>query len=142
MADTHMKTHERPENEYGNMIISETLEDASLLGDAWNLELALRERLGLEETPEYMSEYYVWVEQVSTNRILIETADGRIGWAPKEAEEGNAIFIVSGATVPVVLRPAEHGRYKLVGACYLHGIMDGEFVSGRYANKHETIALT
>jgi hypothetical protein len=49
-----------------------------------------------------------------------------------------------GATVPFVLRPVGLERYKLVGACYVHGIMDGETIIGLNSGEYklENITLT
>jgi hypothetical protein len=54
---------------------------------------------------------------------------------PKGMKEGDIVFVLSGGTMPFLLRPAgkrhipnrgEEECYELVGDCYLHGIMDGE----------------
>lgn len=48
------------------------------------------------------------------------------GTIPDEAEEGDLIAIFFGLGIPFVLRPLAGDTYKLVGPCYVHGIMDGE----------------
>jgi hypothetical protein len=54
------------------------------------------------------------------------------GLAPPETKEGDAIYILFGCSVPVVLRkvpsPRRRGidRYTFIGECYVHGMMDGE----------------
>lgn len=48
------------------------------------------------------------------------------GTIPSEAEEGDLIAIFFGLGIPFVLRPLARGTYKLIGPCYVHGIMDGE----------------
>jgi hypothetical protein len=144
IADTKPDSRKRPDDTYGEQIISLTISSSSLLNHSQNLYVKNRDYLEPEETPNFLLEYYAWAVQSSMNRVLIETADERIGWAPREAEEGDCIFVFLGATVPFVLRPVGLGRYKLVGACYVHGIMDGETIislnSGEY--KLENITLT
>ncbi|ERF76469.1 hypothetical protein EPUS_06131 [Endocarpon pusillum Z07020] len=54
------------------------------------------------------------------------TDNGRLGWTPDPAQEGDLICIFYGAKVPHVLRPCGDGRYRLLGGAYLHGMMDGE----------------
>ena len=44
---------------------------------------------------------------------------------PITALAGDEIVIFSGSKVPIVVR-AEGDRYKLLGPCYVHSIMDGE----------------
>jgi hypothetical protein len=38
------------------------------------------------------------------------------------------LCILPSVSVPLVLRTREDIRYNLVGACYIHGIMNGELV--------------
>ncbi|KAH0558512.1 hypothetical protein GP486_004829 [Trichoglossum hirsutum] len=54
------------------------------------------------------------------------TGKGYLGTVPSEAEEGDLTVIFFGLGVPFVLRPLTGGTYKLIGPCYIHGIMDGE----------------
>ncbi len=55
--------------------------------------------------------------------------------APDEARESDEIAVFFGHPVPYVVRraggPDEHGReqFRLVGHCYVHGIMDGELAA-------------
>lgn len=39
--------------------------------------------------------------------------------------EGDCITVLTGGRTPFLLRPVG-GQYRLVGHCYVHGIMDGE----------------
>lgn len=46
---------------------------------------------------------------------------------PGLAREGDVIAVVYGCSIPLLLRrPIEGGGYRLVGKCYVHGVMDGE----------------
>mgnify|MGYP003623022304 CR=1 FL=1 len=49
-----------------------------------------------------------------------------MGMYPNNMQQGDIIFALMGANVPFVLREAENGRYRLVGECYIHGVMYGE----------------
>jgi len=50
---------------------------------------------------------------------------------PDKAEEGGLIAILFGLGVPfVVRRVGNDSHFKLIGHCYIHGIMDGELVDG------------
>lgn len=56
---------------------------------------------------------------------------GLIGSFPGHTRAGDSIVVLLGGELPVVLRPldgAENG-FELVGTCYVHGIMDGEWVA-------------
>ncbi|KAH6681304.1 heterokaryon incompatibility protein-domain-containing protein [Halenospora varia] len=62
---------------------------------------------------------------VSRNRRLITTLEGYVGHAPREVKRGDAIYVLPGCKVPVVLRNIG-GQYHLLGECYVHGIMNEE----------------
>jgi hypothetical protein len=66
-------------------------------------------------------------------RRIFVTKKGYFGIGPAELEEGDEIYILAGGKLPLVLRPLPKSRprtFELVGDCYVHGIMDGEAVSG------------
>ena len=54
------------------------------------------------------------------------TEKGYFGTVPGEAEEEDLIVIFFGLRIPFVLRSSLEGTYKLIGPCYVYGIMDGE----------------
>jgi hypothetical protein len=69
------------------------------------------------------------------------TGKGSLGSAPSAVREGDKIFIAEGSDVPLILRPVEElpgwnptsantsrPYYRLVGLCYLDGVMEGEAV--------------
>ncbi|KAF2097552.1 HET-domain-containing protein [Rhizodiscina lignyota] len=51
---------------------------------------------------------------------------GRMCMVPDAAEPGDLLCILFGAQTPFVLRPFKPGVYRLIGECYVHGVMDGE----------------
>jgi Heterokaryon incompatibility protein (HET) len=62
-------------------------------------------------------------------RRFLTTRRGYVGIGPGYAERYDKICILFGCKVPVVLRP--QGRsYRLVGECYIHGVMQGEAMKG------------
>ena len=58
----------------------------------------------------------------------------RLGLAPPSAEKGDIICVLFGCSVPVLLRPSttkgREDEFTFIGECYLHGMMDGEAISG------------
>lgn len=62
------------------------------------------------------------------NRRLGGTASGYIGLFPEHARTGDGVFVLKGCHVPVVLRSRRDDKFKFVGECYVHGIMEGEAV--------------
>lgn len=64
---------------------------------------------------------------LSNQRTFFASEEGRIGWVPGTARAADRIFVLKGMRVPVVMAPLEEsGWWRLVGACYVHGLMDGE----------------
>lgn len=59
-------------------------------------------------------------------RRMIRTEKGLLGLALENTQAGDKIFLVDGATTPIILRRSslDDGTYELVGDCYLHGYMD------------------
>ena len=46
--------------------------------------------------------------------------------AALQVKAGDTVPIMLGAPVPHVSQPLSNGNFKLVGECYIHGVMDGE----------------
>ncbi|OQN95218.1 hypothetical protein B0A48_18716 [Cryoendolithus antarcticus] len=62
-------------------------------------------------------------------RRLAGTSQGLVGLMPADVEIGDIVAIIVGAESPMLLRPgSEGGAYKIVGECYVYGIMDGEMI--------------
>ncbi|GJC97750.1 heterokaryon incompatibility protein [Colletotrichum higginsianum] len=62
------------------------------------------------------------------HRRFGRTENGRIGWLPPIAEEGDFICVFDGMELPYAIRPASDGRYLLLGECIILGLMSGEAV--------------
>lgn len=60
------------------------------------------------------------------NRRLVKTEKGYIGLAGMNVGCGHDIFVCEGGKFPLVVKKDNRGRLRLVGDCYVHGIMGGE----------------
>ena len=60
-------------------------------------------------------------------RAFIVTQRRFLGFALQDVRPGDVVCVVRGSLKPLILRQLPHGRYELVGECYVHGIMDGSF---------------
>ncbi|KAK3319453.1 heterokaryon incompatibility protein-domain-containing protein [Apodospora peruviana] len=83
--------------------------------------------------------YANWATTISMQMKRCGTVKGYIGQVPKSTQAGDVVCVIGGAAVPFVLR-AGSGGYKVVGQCYLHGIMEGEALRDPSLTK-ETITL-
>lgn len=63
-------------------------------------------------------------------RRVFTTVDGYIGIGPPLMEEGDVICLLNGVNIPFVIRKYGDGGYRLVGECYVHGMMFGERMTG------------
>jgi hypothetical protein len=87
-------------------------------------------------------EFLKRVRDVIWNRKFFRTAkEERLGLAPDTAKEGDIVCVFYGCSVPVIIRKIKDRdrdrrrdmnkqEYQFIGECYLHGMMDGEAVSG------------
>jgi hypothetical protein len=82
-----------------------------------------------------VTEYLSHVSRIVDGRRFCVTRERRIGFVPPGTKEGDRVFIVKGARTPFVVRDMPSGKagegkwVRLVGECYLHGVMDGEMVT-------------
>ncbi|KAM7213983.1 hypothetical protein V8F06_010617 [Rhypophila decipiens] len=93
-----------------------------------------------DEATEIVSELIDLNKQVSDmcgGKMFGVTAGGKMGIFPAGTRVDDAVVVFWGSTVPFVLRKVSPGvgnndndNYQLVGACYVHGIMDGEALEG------------
>ncbi|OLN97368.1 Heterokaryon incompatibility protein 6, OR allele 1 [Colletotrichum chlorophyti] len=60
------------------------------------------------------------------NRRFFRSTAGRFGWAVEGTEPGDVIAAFNGCDYPFVLRAVGERTYRIVGDCYLHGLMQGE----------------
>lgn len=77
--------------------------------------------------------------QLIENRRLCVTHAGRLGLVPSTACEGDEILVFGGAITPFVVRKNEDGSHRLVGDCYVRGLMHGEAMQ---ENDMQKIVLT
>lgn len=67
----------------------------------------------------------LWIPPGSNRRKVVVTTGGFLGIASGGVTTGDVIALLEGGKVPLVLRrKGEH--YRLVGDCYVHGVMYGE----------------
>ena len=63
----------------------------------------------------------------TTSRLrFARTTTGFVGMVPAAAQEGDIFAHIEAVQAPVILRPVDAGRYKMVGCAYFYGFMPGE----------------
>ncbi|WYZ44533.1 hypothetical protein EsH8_VII_000969 [Colletotrichum jinshuiense] len=67
------------------------------------------------------------IEQL--NRRFFVTSQGHFGLGPPSLLAEDAVCILRGGPVAYALRKSARDRWRYVGECYLHGVMDGEVIT-------------
>jgi hypothetical protein len=74
---------------------------------------------------ELLSQDNSFTSIINMTSPLCTTSNGYLAAVPYTTEIGDCIAILAGGGHPFVLRPTGD-HYRLVGPCYVHGIMNGE----------------
>jgi hypothetical protein len=59
-----------------------------------------------------------------------------------DTAKGDIISVLLGGATPFVLKPASNNRYKVIGKCYVHGMMDGEAMDDLADGKYKLQDIT
>ncbi|KAK4059476.1 hypothetical protein Trihar35433_10752 [Trichoderma harzianum] len=72
------------------------------------------------------------IEKYALGRKFFITKKGYFGLGPQKSEPGDRVAVLFGSGVPFVLRKCVSATgkraWKIVGECYVHGIMQGEVI--------------
>jgi hypothetical protein len=89
----------------------------------------------LSWTPQFIGnsarlmQYSSKITTVGCQKRIATSKRRYLGWVPTPTKPGDLICIFLGSEIPFVLREEGSGYYKLIGECYIHGIMYGEALS-------------
>ncbi|KAH7314275.1 heterokaryon incompatibility protein-domain-containing protein [Rhexocercosporidium sp. MPI-PUGE-AT-0058] len=89
--------------------------------------------------------YGMILEMLSTSRFCL-TDSKHFSMVPVGSETGDMLVVLDGAKVPLVLRPvpcdepANISAFSVVGGAYVHGLMDGEAITGAFEERAFTIS--
>jgi hypothetical protein len=94
-------------------------------------QLERHDRSDEEDEPQWgMSYSSVYEREVRQQpfRCPFITANGYVGIAPPFIQEGDCVCIFPGGCIPYILRQDEgSGRFRIAGAAFVGGIMNGEY---------------
>ncbi|KAI8945012.1 heterokaryon incompatibility protein-domain-containing protein [Xylaria longipes] len=63
---------------------------------------------------------------------FVTTSQGRVGLAPAATRLGDMTAVILGCSTPMILRPVNSNTgFQVIGACYIHGLMDAEALLGQ-----------
>jgi len=82
-----------------------------------------------------LNRFNTWSE-----RRLMTTSQGYVGYASKHARPGDTICVILGCCDPMILR--KNGDYlEIVGLCYVAGIMNGEIMGMVQTGEREIVEM-
>ncbi len=82
-----------------------------------------------------MAERDAWIRaltkqsDVTRRRRFVVLKERHLGLMPLAVEDDDFVVVLHGSSLPFVLRPLDNGSYKLIGGCFVEGIMHGEAVN-------------
>jgi hypothetical protein len=78
-----------------------------------------------DELRDQAEKFSNWAITICARMRRCGTTKGYVGHVPQSARIGDVVCVITGVAVPFTLRKTPEG-YRVVGQCYLHGIMEGE----------------
>ena len=104
------------------------------LGDEYRIVRETVDRLRRFDPKQNFSQLPSYFQALMSNALsyqLCKTQSGLFGLVPNGSRLGDKIYLVAGSRIPFVLQPlsALEDKYRLVGGCYVHGMMNGEAMS-------------
>ncbi len=63
---------------------------------------------------------------MSLDYALARLEDGKLALVPHTTRAGDDVALLAGSGCPFVVRRQDDGRWKLIGECYVDGMMEGE----------------
>lgn len=74
-------------------------------------------------------------------KVLFTTDRGHLRHAKANVHKDDEIWVLAGASIPIILRPVDEATYRLVRDAYVHGIMYGEGVPDGSSDSTREISL-
>jgi hypothetical protein len=105
---------------------------------------ALRSLLGMDRQSSLAVQRREFLSYAFMNmhdRSFFWTEDGRMGLGPGLARATDKIVVLPGCPAPMILRPSHNGngRYRVVGECFIHDLMNGEALLGPLPEGYQPI---
>jgi hypothetical protein len=70
--------------------------------------------------------YYRRLLKWTAGRKLFTTTQGYIGTGPTRIEKGDAVVLIAGFKLPVIVRANAEKKYTVIGAAHIHKMVDGD----------------
>jgi hypothetical protein len=105
--------------------------DLEVSYDAFRRNLAMAKLARFENDPAVSAEGNNYALALGDNIYgwkFFTTQRGLVGLGPPSSMAGDLVYVFNGGGVPFLIRRSatRAGAYRLIGECYVHGLMDGE----------------
>ena len=129
-------------------LATDLMPDSSRLEDVFDKTSRYPHYILWEKDPEndrlrsgMIEEICCFIACSAVGRKFFVTEKGYIGLGPGDAKPGDIVSIFLGGEVPFIIRKKNGGEFCFVGESYVHGLMDGSVLQGRYEHKLKDILL-
>ena len=75
-----------------------------------------------------------------SEKSFVKTKEGYIGIMPRNSLPGDLVCVLLGCQMPMLLRQT-NSQYRVVGPCYVDGLMNGEAFLGRIPDHYQTMYI-
>jgi hypothetical protein len=99
--------------------------------------ISVDDLVALSSTEDDMIRFRNAAVAACRERTCFNTASGLRGLGPAAMRPGDSVCVLYGASMPFVVRP-EGAAYRLVGECYVHGLMRGQGVPAASADRENS----
>jgi hypothetical protein len=99
--------------------------DATSASDDLNEQVTMCDS-SLAKDSSAMSYYYQICAKLANKRVLFVTSTGHVGTGSQHIALGDHVYLVSGVTMPLVLRNAQDEQRRIVSPAFVYGMMKGE----------------
>jgi hypothetical protein len=128
LAERYPDTADWPTLEEGRSLLSPLLLGREEIEDKHTKENEIQHPMEMQVDDQAL--YETLAVRYTAGRVFFTTAEGYIGLGSADIQAGDIVCVFLGLDMPIVLRAAGNDFFKVIGCCYVHGIIDGEALLG------------
>ncbi|KAK5137437.1 hypothetical protein LTR08_009016 [Meristemomyces frigidus] len=95
---------------------------------------------GLVDASPAAKKFLDYAKDTCSGRSFFQTAMGHIGVGPRIAEKDDLLCVLLGCGSPMLLRAARDNSFRLVGECFVPGLMCNEAILGPLPGKFTRVS--
>lgn len=107
----------------------------------WILETPNTQRTSKHGDSRDLAYFESGVRKFLMLRSFFILHNGHIGIGPQDIKPSDRVCVILGCNTPIIIRPTLRGQFRIIGGCYVHGLMDCEAFLGPLPRHHRSITL-